>query len=625
MTFNLQFLGGLMAEAVIKKSRKSLREERKKEKLYRKEHNIPSITNYLKDYKGYIFSFILVMLFSMAVNIAITILSAEAITNVTNQLFWLAIRQALIVLTLRVTDFLTTFLLDYIYSKFSKLITTRLNSDLSSQAFKFSATTYANNPSGTFIQRIIYDPQNLIGSLTNVVEVISIAIEQLIICAYIFYLNYIVGLVFVIGMILSLVIERIRVRLNVKYRKISNKKYDKIQSLTTEIVKSERDVKSLNLETSLSKVSSKYYDDHNAFEYKKKTINNSLNQTRSIINNIITYGAMILGIVLLEKSLIVFSTFMIIINNRPSFNMLIFNLSYLFDIKSTIDVYNERIFALFDPRKFPVEDFGSIKLDKVKGKIQFKKVGYAYEDKLRNKNDLNSEHDESSSIKNKKVLDNLSFTIKPNTTVAFVGKSGSGKSTIVSLMSKMYKVDEGEILIDGVNINDLTKETLRNNISLVNQFPYIFDMSIRENLLMAKADATNEELNSAIDRAYLREFVDTLPNGINTVVGESGIKLSGGQRQRLAIARALLRKSSIIIFDESTSSLDNYAQEYVKKSIDDLKGSSTIVIVAHRLTTIKNADVIFFLDEGKIIDKGTFDELFEKNKKFRSMFLAENI
>ncbi len=614
-----------MAEAVIKKSRKSLREERKKEKIYRKEHNIPSITNYLKDYKGYIFSFIFVMLLSSACSVAVTIISAEAIANITNLLYRTAITQAILVAVLNILICLLNLTMNQIYVKFSRIIVARLNKDLSRQAFKFNATTYANNPSGTFVQRITNDPQTLIDQLSNVVERVVTIIEHLIICAYIFYLNYIVGIVFVVGMIISFTVDRIRIKLMYKNRKIANKKYDKIHSLTTEIVKSERDVKSLNLEKKLSEVSNKYYADINSFNYKRGLQDSSLNQLKNIINNIVTYGAMVLGIVLLEKSLIVFSTFMIIFSNRANFNNLIFNLSYLLDIKVDIDVCSERIFALFDPRKFPVEDFGTVKLDKVKGKIQFKKVGYAYEDKLRNKNDLNSENDESAIVKNEKVLKNLSFTIKPNTTVAFVGKSGSGKSTIVSLMSKMYKVDEGEILIDGVNINDLTKETLRNNISLVNQFPYIFDMSIRENLLMAKADATDEEINQVIDRAYLREFVDTLPNGINTVVGESGIKLSGGQRQRLAIARALLRKSSIIIFDESTSSLDNYAQEYVKKSIDDLKGSSTIVIVAHRLTTIKNADEIFFLDEGKIIDKGTFDELFEKNKKFRNMFLAENI
>jgi ATP-binding cassette subfamily B protein len=189
----------------------------------------------------------------------------------------------------------------------------------------------------------------------------------------------------------------------------------------------------------------------------------------------------------------------------------------------------------------------------------------------------------------------------------------------------MNEVESGEVLIDGVNVNNLDKTTLRNTFSLVNQFPYIFDMTIKENLKLAKPEATDNEIIEAIRLASLDEFVGSLPHGIETKVGESGIKLSGGQKQRLAIARAMLRRSSIILFDESTSSLDNIAQEEVKKSIDGLKGTSTIVIVAHRLSTIKDSDIIFFLDEGKIIDQGNFDHLYQNNEKFQRMFLAENI
>ena len=189
----------------------------------------------------------------------------------------------------------------------------------------------------------------------------------------------------------------------------------------------------------------------------------------------------------------------------------------------------------------------------------------------------------------------------------------------------MYEADEGEVLIDGVNIKSLDKPSLRGAISLVNQFPYIFDMTIKENLLLVKKDATDEEIAQALDKASLTEFVASLDKGVDTKVGESGVKLSGGQKQRLAIARAMLRNSPIIIFDESTSSLDNFAQGDIKHSIDEMKGKSTIIIVAHRLSTIKDVDKIFFLEDGQIIDTGTFDELFENNIKFKNMFYAENL
>ena len=269
----------------------------------------------------------------------------------------------------------------------------------------------------------------------------------------------------------------------------------------------------------------------------------------------------------------------------------------------------------------------------MKGSIEFRNVAYSFVEYEQADDDIFLTEKELKAQKNKKkkvesvnkIFDKLSFKIEPNTTVAFVGRSGSGKSTILNLMSKMFEVDSGEVLIDGVNINELDKETLRNSISLVNQFPYIFDMTIKDNLLLAKKDATNKEIADAIEKASLTDFISSLKKGIDTKVGESGIKLSGGQKQRLAIARALLRNSPIIIFDESTSSLDNFAQENIKQTIDSLKGKSTIVIVAHRLSTIRNVDKIYFLDNGKIEDVGTFDELFENNVKFKNMFYADNL
>lgn len=607
-----------------KKTKKN-KMSRKELKAYRKENNIPTLWTYLKDYKFAIFSYIFITAIAIGVGVFTTILAADALADVTEGYYRNSIIKFAIMTGLMIFSRILNYLLNLIYFKYSTKIVSRMNNDLSYQAFKFSATTYANNSTGTFVLRIVDDPNRIIAQITSVVDIIGNIIASVIITIYILTLNYMVGLSLVACAIICYFIESYRIKLRKKNRRISNKKRDKINSLTTEIVKSERDIKSLGLENKLKTISKEYYDDYNSFNYKMSMQNTSLVTTRVIITFVFSFLALLLGIILLEKSLLVLASFMVIYSNRSSIINVISYAGNLFDIISDVKVYGKRVFELFDKNVFPVETFGDIDLQDVKGKIEFKNVSYAYEDKLKNKDDLNKEDEDSEVVKRDKVLENLSFKIDPNTTVAFVGKSGSGKSTILSLMSKMYSVDEGEVLIDGVNINDLSKECLRNNISLVNQFPYIFDMTIYENLLMAKGDATEQEVNEAIEKSYLKEFIDGLADGINTVVGESGIKLSGGQRQRLAIARALLRKSRIIIFDESTSSLDNVAQEYVKKSIDNLKGSSTIVIVAHRLSTIKNVDKIFFLEDGKITDSGTFKELFDNNEHFHHMFLAEEI
>lgn len=403
---------------------------------------------------------------------------------------------------------------------------------------------------------------------------------------------------------------------------------DKINSLTTEIVKSEKDIKAIGLEEKLSEVSKKNYEDYRDIEFRMNFKDMSFYNIRNFLIEFMSIIMLILGVVLIDRALLTFASFMIIYGYSNELYGLIWQLGNLATKFSEIKISVGRMFALFDDEQFACEKFGDVTLDNVVGRIEFKNVSYSYVEYQKEEETLEKKKEQittKKTISTNTIFEDLSFTIEPNTTVAFVGKSGSGKSTILNLMSKMAEVEGGQVLIDGVNVNSLSKETLRNAISLVNQFPYIFDMSIKDNMLLAKKDATMEDIERAIKDASFDDFIATLKNGVNTRVGESGVKLSGGQKQRLAIARALLRNSSIIIFDESTSSLDNFAQENIKRSIDNLKGKSTIVIVAHRLSTIKNADKIFFLDEGKIIDEGTFNYLFENNQKFKNMFLAENI
>jgi len=292
---------------------------------------------------------------------------------------------------------------------------------------------------------------------------------------------------------------------------------------------------------------------------------------------------------------------------------------------------------------YPIDKYGDIEIERLKGDIEFKNVAFGYQYKYYKENQdldydqiwqeeknkkmkvLDSKKDdrESEYVK-KQVFKNLNFKIKAGQTVAFVGESGSGKTTILNLIAKFSTVDSGEVLLDGVNINDLTKKTLRNNICMVSQNTYIFNGTIKENLLLVKNDATDEEIMQACEKAYMKDFLNELEKGIDTVVGENGIKLSGGQKQRLAIARAFLKDSQIVIFDESTSALDNQAQAFIQESISQFEGK-TVIIVAHRLSTIVNADCIYYLQEGEIACSGKFNTLMRKDESFRELFMTENL
>jgi ATP-binding cassette subfamily B protein len=264
----------------------------------------------------------------------------------------------------------------------------------------------------------------------------------------------------------------------------------------------------------------------------------------------------------------------------------------------------ERIFHLLDGLNYKTEKFGDKGFDIINGKINLENVTFSYDEK---------------GI----ALDNITIDIPAKSRVAFVGCSGSGKSTIFNLVLRFYDTYNGRIAIDDVDIKEITENDLRRNISIVLQNPTLFNMSIKENLLLANAEASQHEIEDTCKKAYIHDYIESLPKKYDTVIGENGITLSGGQKQRIAIARALLKKSKIILFDEATASLDNESQFYIKKAIDDLTKDCTVVIIAHRLSTIIESNIIYVIDKGKIVGKGDHQTLIQNNYQYKKLYKAE--
>lgn len=208
----------------------------------------------------------------------------------------------------------------------------------------------------------------------------------------------------------------------------------------------------------------------------------------------------------------------------------------------------------------------------------------------------------------------------PNCKIAIVGRSGNGKSTIFNLLLRYFDVTEGEVLIDGVNIQDLTEDSLRNNISIIRQSPYLFNMSLMDNFRLVKPNITLEEVRDVCKKAYIDEYIMSLPNQYETMIVEGGINLSGGQKQRIAIARTLLLNTKIILFDATTSALDNESQEYIKKTIDGLVKDHTVIIIAHRLSTIIDADEIHVIHKGMETGLGMHEELLKTNDVYQKLY-----
>ena len=283
---------------------------------------------------------------------------------------------------------------------------------------------------------------------------------------------------------------------------------------------------------------------------------------------------------------------------------IVFYISEFLEKVKDFNLSSERIFSIIDSKEFPKEKFGKKQLKKIHGDFEFKNVCFGYKP-------------EQLTIKN------MNFKIKANSTVAFVGKSGAGKSTVFSLLCKMYDINSGDITIDGISIKELDKDSIRGNITIISQNPYIFNMSIKENLRLVKENLTDEEMVEACKTACLDEFINSLPEGYDTMIGEGGINLSAGERQRLAIARALVQKTEIILFDEATSALDNETQSSIKQAIDNMKNEYTILIIAHRLSTVINSNKILLVEDGTIVDEGTHEELLKNSKTYHQLYDAE--
>ncbi len=265
----------------------------------------------------------------------------------------------------------------------------------------------------------------------------------------------------------------------------------------------------------------------------------------------------------------------------------------------------DRVFELMDKLPAIKDKKGAKDLKRLQKGIEYKNVCFEY-------------------VKGKPILKNISLKINKGETVAFVGNSGGGKTTMVNLLPRFYDIKSGELLFDGVDVRDLKIDSLRENIAVVFQDNFLFSGTIRDNILLGKKDATDEEINEAIKNACLEEFVSGLDKGLDTVIGERGSLLSGGQKQRIAIARAFLKNAPIVILDEATSALDNKSEAVVQKAVENLMKDRTVFIIAHRLSTVRNADKIAVINYGELVELGTHDELLnKKNSIYASLYQSQ--
>lgn len=561
------------------------------------------VWKYAKSEKKKIIVYFLLSVFGICFSILFPFMSAKQIVLLTNESIKQFIYMSVIVFICILLEDTLDYFKSKLYQKIFRQIYINIQSDLGAEILKLSNQTLEENGSGIFIQRLIGDTKNISTIFTDLNRYINGIIANIGILITYFVLSKIVFIFVLFAFSIRMIIEVLRINIYNKNNANYKKSNDAMTSFTGEIVRGAEDIKMLNGEKSFLDELRTRFENLNSEKYNMENINLTYLVIRwywaAISLFVISF---IIGISVLNGSLAV-ATGIVLFNFGNRYNSLVQNITGFHELIKKFNLSATRIFDIFEDKKYVKETFGDKHLDKVDGNFEFKNVSFKY-----NEN---------------KVLNHLNFRVKANETVAFVGKSGAGKTTIFNLLCKMYDNYDGKITIDGVDIKVLDKDSIRGNITIVSQNPYIFNMSIRDNLKLVKKDLTEEEMIEACHLAALDDFIESLPLKYDTIVGEGGITLSGGQKQRLAIARAFVQKTEIILFDEATSALDNETQAKIQQAIDNLQQEYTILIIAHRLSTVKNADRILMIEDGRIVAEGKHNELIKNCKSYKELYETE--
>ena len=497
-----------------------------------------------------------------------------------------------------ITNFISNYCLAWVSGKVVMTMRRRLFKHLMFMPMSF----FDRNSTGKLLSRITYDSEMIAssssGSLITIVREGAYIISLL---AVMFYTSWELTLVlFVIGPIIAVLITIV----SKIFRKLSKNLQDSMGELTAtteQMLKGHKVVLSFGGQLVEEERFNKVSNNMRRKGMKMVTADSISDPVVQIIASLALAAVLFLATTpLIAEDNLSAGSFTVVFSSM---------LAMMRPLKSLTNVNSQfqrgmaacqTLFAILDLE--PEKDNGTYQAEPAKGALEFKNVSFAYQGK------------------EELALNNISFSVPAGKTVALVGRSGSGKSTIANLVTRFYDIEQGEILLDGVNIQDYRLSNLRENCAVVSQQVHLFNDTIANNIAYAAQDKySREEIIAAAKAAYALEFIEKLPQGFDTVIGENGASLSGGQRQRLAIARALLRNSPVLILDEATSALDTESERAIQSALDELKKDRTVIVIAHRLSTIENADEILVIDHGEIRERGSHKTLLEQNGAYKQL------
>ena len=483
--------------------------------------------------------------------------------------------------------YLNTYLTDWTSMK----ITNSVKVDLFSRLVYMDTSFFDENSSGLILNRYLTDPdtasRGIVDNITTLIISIFGAISLIIVMLYSSWKLALVGVLVLIAAFIPVMFIR------KKIKSVSNKNIVITGGIMT----------TMNETYSGNKVVTAYNLQERQNKSFKKGIDNSFDVQISLTKRVGWMSPIMYMIAACGIAFVLFYGTKLIFDGQMTaggFASFVTSLLLLYKPVKTLGrtlshiqnifVAMGRVFELFDYVPQIRNKEQTITIPEIKNGITFDSVCFEY-------------------VKDTPVLKNINLTVNKGETLAIVGNSGGGKSTIVNLIPRFYDVTSGSIKFDNIDIKNFKIEELRNNISFVFQDNFLFSGTIRENIMLAKPDATEEELAAALTASHLDDVIASLPDGLDTILGERGLTLSGGQRQRVAIARAMIRNTPIVVLDEATSALDNESEAIVQKALDNLMQNKTVFVIAHRLSTIKNADIIAVINSGELVELGSHDEL----------------
>ena len=562
---------------------------------------------YIKDDKFKLFIYILLVILTYAPTILSAIFWGKALEqlltkNIYSFVIYLGLWEGLYIIFYSILQLPRDYLYNYLEIKFIK----NASKDLYKKIDNLPAVAFEKIGVGEFINRLYNDTDRVMELLAKLIKLVCKALVVVFVLIISFNISIILGIeIIIFGLIMGFISYKFFPKIKKVQEEIKKESDDYVKK-ATENITGIREIKSLGIKKIIEKDIFKKID---SLYYNTNKIKKS-EYLYYCLNNLAYF---------VLQFIILFTCGYLFIQGKIEYSVFVMIEMYIWRIDEVVESisdfgvsYNKvtvslkRIGEILENTLYEDEKFGNVNIDKVKGVIEFKDVKFKY------------------STEEEETLKGLDMKIVPNKKIAIVGKSGNGKSTIFNLLLRYFDATKGEILIDGVDIKDLTEESLRNNISIIRQSPFLFNLSIMDNFRMVKEDVTEEEVRDVCKKAYIDEYIMSLPNKYNTIIGEGGVNLSGGQKQRIAIARTLLLNTKIILFDEATSALDNESQTYIKKTIDDLVKDHTVVIVAHRLSTIIDADIINVIDKGKLIASNTHEKLLKECNIYSNLYNTES-